>query len=53
VRRDRRAVVSLTAADSELLDNGVRRRISDVTYEKLPIDVTVVLDVSSSVTGRS
>ena len=51
VRRDRRAVVGLTAADFELLDNGVAQEISDVTYEKLPIDVTVVLDVSSSVTG--
>ncbi len=52
VRRDRRAVVGLTAADFELLDNGVAQEISDVTYEKLPIDVTVVLDVSSSVTGK-
>jgi len=51
VRRDRRAVVGLTAADFELLDNGVAQEISDVTYEKLPIDVTVLLDVSSSVTG--
>ena len=51
VRRERRAVVGLTAADFELLDNGVAQEITDVTYEKLPIDVTVVLDVSSSVTG--
>ena len=51
VRRERRPVVGLTAADFELLDNGVAQEISDVTYEKLPIDVTVVLDVSSSVTG--
>jgi len=51
VRRERRAVLGLTAADFELLDNGVPQEISDVTYEKLPIDVTVLLDVSSSVTG--
>jgi len=51
VRRERRAVVGLTAADFELLDNGVAQEITDITYEKLPIDVTVVLDVSSSVTG--
>jgi VWFA-related protein len=51
VRRERRAVLGLTAADFELLDNGVPQEISDVTYEKLPIDVTVVLDISSSVTG--
>ena len=51
VRRDRRPVVGLTAADFELLDNGVPQEISDVNYEKLPIDVTVLLDVSASVTG--
>jgi VWFA-related protein len=51
VRRDRRAVQGLKAADFELLDNGVRQEITDVSYEKLPIDVTVVLDVSASVMG--
>ena len=30
-----------------------RRQITDVTYEKLPIDVTVLLDVSASVTGSA
>jgi VWFA-related protein len=53
VRRDRRAVQGLKAADFELLDNGVRQEIKDVSYEKLPIDVTVVLDVSASVTGSA
>jgi VWFA-related protein len=51
VRRERRAVVGLTAADFTLLDNGVRQEITEVSYEKLPIDVTVLLDVSASVTG--
>jgi Ca-activated chloride channel family protein len=51
VQRDRRPVTGLTAADFELLDNGVVQEISDVTYEKLPIDVTLLLDVSASVTG--
>ncbi len=51
VRRDRRAVTGLKAADFELLDNGVAQEITDVAYEKLPIDVTVLLDVSASVTG--
>ena len=41
VRRDRRAVVGLKASDFEVLDNGVRQEITDVSYEKLPIDVTV------------
>jgi VWFA-related protein len=53
VRRDRRPVQGLKAADFELLDNGVRQDITDVSYEKLPVDVTVVLDVSASVTGSA
>jgi VWFA-related protein len=53
VRRDRRAVTGLKAADFELLDNGVHQQISDVSYEKLPIDVTVLLDTSASVTGAA
>lgn len=51
VRRDRRAVAGLTAADFELLDNGVAQQIDTITYERLPIDVTIALDVSASVTG--
>jgi len=53
VRRDRRAVTGLKAADFELLDNGVPQQITEVSYEKLPIDVTVLLDVSASVTGSA
>ena len=51
VQRDRRPVSGLTAADFELLDNGVAQEISEIAYEKLPIDVTLLLDVSASVTG--
>jgi Ca-activated chloride channel homolog len=51
VQRDRRPVVGLKAADFELLDNGVPQEITDVAYEKLPIDVTLLLDVSASVSG--
>jgi VWFA-related protein len=51
VRRDRRPVAGLKAEDFELLDNGVPQQIVDVNHEKLPIDVTVLLDVSASVTG--
>ena len=51
VQRDRRPVTGLKSADFELLDNGVPQEISDVAYERLPIDVTLVLDVSASVTG--
>jgi VWFA-related protein len=51
VRRDRRVVTGLKIEDFELLDNGVAQEISDISYEKLPIDITVVLDVSASVGG--
>jgi Ca-activated chloride channel homolog len=51
VQRDRRPVAGLTAADFELLDNGVAQEITEIAYEKLPIDVTLLLDVSASVTG--
>ena len=51
VRRNNRAVTALTAADFEIVDNGVLQKVTDVSYEKLPIDVTVALDVSASVTG--
>jgi VWFA-related protein len=51
VRREKRPVTGLKITDFELLDNGVPQEISDISYERLPIDVTVVLDVSASVTG--
>ena len=51
VRRNGRAVAGLTAADFVVLDNGVAQQVTGVIYEKLPIDVAVALDVSSSVTG--
>jgi VWFA-related protein len=48
VRSGRKAVTDLTAADFELLDNGVRQEISAVTMEQVPIDLTLLLDVSPS-----
>lgn len=51
VRQRGRPVTGLTAADFELFDNGAPQAIADLSYEKLPIDVTIALDVSGSVTG--
>jgi VWFA-related protein len=48
---NRRAVTGLTAKDFTLLDNEVAQQIDDVSYGKLPIDITVALDVSHSVSG--
>jgi VWFA-related protein len=49
--RNRRVVPNLTAADFQVLDNGVVQTVDSVTYGKVPIDVTVALDLSYSVTG--
>ena len=46
-----RPVTGLTIDDFELLDNGVPQQIDTISYGKLPIDVTIGLDVSHSVTG--
>lgn len=51
VRERARPITGLTAASFEVLDNGVRQQVLNVSYDVLPIDVTVVLDVSLSVTG--
>jgi VWFA-related protein len=45
-------VADLRPADFEVRDEGVPQQIVDVIYEKLPVDVTVALDVSESVTGE-
>jgi VWFA-related protein len=47
----RKSVTGLKASDFEVYDNGVRQDVAEVSYGKLPIDVTVALDVSFSVTG--
>ncbi|MEZ5316088.1 MAG: VWA domain-containing protein [Vicinamibacterales bacterium] len=52
VRKGGQAVQDLTAADFQLEDNGVAQRIQAVSVETLPIDVTLMLDVSASVEGR-
>ena len=51
VRSGNKAVPGLTAADFELRDNGVVQSLQDVSAEKMPIDVTLLLDLSSSVDG--
>jgi VWFA-related protein len=50
--RTRRPLTGLKAEDFQVLDNGVPQQVDEVSYGKLPIDVTVALDVSYSVTGN-
>jgi len=47
----RKSVTGLRATDFEVSDNGVPQIVAEASYGRLPIDVTVALDVSYSVTG--
>jgi VWFA-related protein len=49
--RNRRPITGLKAEDFEVLDNGVPQQVEEISYAKRPIDVTVALDISHSVTG--
>ena len=48
----RRAITDLTPGDFLLTDNGVPQQVHDISYGKLPIDITVGLDISFSVSGN-
>lgn len=45
-------VRGLGAGDFELLDNGLPQHIDIVTFERLPLNVVLVLDMSGSVAGE-
>jgi VWFA-related protein len=49
VYRGSTPVTDLTAADFEVLDAGVPQTIADLSRETLPIDATLVIDLSQSV----
>ena len=51
VRQGNRPVTGLSADDFQLTDNGVAQKISAVSAEKVPLDLTLLLDLSSSVDG--
>jgi VWFA-related protein len=50
VRDGKRPVPNLTARDFKLRDNGVYQTIRDLSVETLPLDLTLTLDVSGSIT---
>ncbi|HKW03628.1 MAG TPA: VWA domain-containing protein [Vicinamibacterales bacterium] len=52
VRTVEKAVAGLKASDFELKDNGVVQSIESFAVETLPIDVTLLLDLSRSVDGQ-
>lgn len=51
VRDGTKVMLGLDAKDFVVTDNGVPQEIYQASYGKLPIDVTVALDISYSVTG--
>jgi VWFA-related protein len=51
VRDGTRVITGLDAKNFTVLDSGVVQDVSKASYGKLPIDVTVALDISFSVTG--
>nr|ADC36008.1 putative von Willebrand factor type A domain protein [uncultured bacterium 259] len=51
VHDGRRGVGGLRAEDFELRDNGAPQQITSLSIESTPIDLTLVLDTSSSMTG--
>ena len=48
VRSGRTAITGLTPADFLLLDNGVQQTIDGTSIEQVPVDLTLILDVSDS-----
>src|SRR5262245_59019058 len=51
VRRGNVPVTGLSAGDFKVLDNGVLQKVESVSYEAVPIDVTLFLDTSPSLSG--
>jgi len=47
-----RPLLGLKAADFAVLDNGVRQTIDFVSFDELPLNVVLNLDVSGSMTGQ-
>jgi VWFA-related protein len=46
VRQDGQPVLGLTASDFRLTDNGVRQTITGISHDALPIDITLIADIS-------
>lgn len=51
VRQGKSTVTGLRSEDFELLDNGVRQSIDALSVEEVAVDLTLILDTSSSTTA--
>ncbi len=49
VQDGKKPIAGLTAADFDVRDNGVRQIVTQVTYERVPIDVRLIFDTSGSI----
>ena len=45
-------ILGLTPADFEVLDNGVPQQVEFVSYDQIPLNVVLALDMSDSVAGQ-
>lgn len=52
VMQGNKSIAGLIAADFEVTDNGVKQTILEVSRERQPIDVVMVVDISGSVQGE-
>ena len=52
VMADRKPVTGLTAQDFDVRDSGVAQTVSALSFERLPLNIICVLDVSGSVKGE-
>jgi VWFA-related protein len=52
VTKDGQPVKGLQTTDFEVRDNGVVQKVDLVTFQKNPVDVVLVLDMSASVAGQ-
>ena len=51
VTENGRPVQGLTPDDFEVLDNGVRQRVDLASFEQIPLNVVLALDMSASLPG--
>jgi VWFA-related protein len=52
VTRAGKPIAGLRAADFEIIDNGVAQEVQSAAMSDVPLDLTIVLDVSRSVSGE-
>jgi Ca-activated chloride channel homolog len=46
-------ILGLTASDFEVRDNGVIQKIASLNFEQIPVSLTMIFDMSSSIYGRT